>query len=199
MKNIKKVVLASLLLITSLSAYDKFGDLTEYSLVGIEMGYGQVSSEITDASVSPIKYKETDKSLLHLGVKLGAENQHYRVLLSGRYAKDTGSTFDYLMNYEIEIDYLFNVSSYANIFLGAHTGISYMKFNIKGEPFSRTTSSGYYGGNFGVNFHATRTMDIELGTRISLMDVSNIKNNVKYKFNDTVSGYCSIIFKYQMD
>jgi hypothetical protein len=199
MKNLKKVILASTLLITSLSAYDKFGDITESSLIGVEIGGGRISTERTDASSSSVKFKTTDKALAHFGLKLGAENEHYRVLLSGRYAKDTGNLFDYIMSYEVEGDYLFNVSRYANIFLGIHAGATYLKFTLNGEPYSRTISSGYYGGNVGVNFHATRTMDIELGTRFSLLDASNIKNKVKYEVDDTLSAYCSIIFKYQMD
>jgi hypothetical protein len=196
-KKLKKVLLAVALLATPMMADDSFG--TEYSLVGFELGYGSIHSEVTDASGTNVVFKTNDTSLINGAIKLGAQSEHYRVLLSGRYAQDTDSLFDYVMDYEIEGDYLFNFSRYANFFIGIHGGVTYLKFVRPNESFSRTIDSPFYGGNLGFNIHATRFIDVELAGRYSIIDGSNTKNNVEYKFTDSYNLYCSIIFKYQLE
>lgn len=196
---IKKIVLVLVIGMLELFALDDFDIGVHHSLVGVEVGYGNISAEKTNTNTSPAVFSTNDTNIAHLGLKLGAETQTYRVLLSGRYAKDTDSAFDYVMNYEIEGDYLFNFSRSANFFIGVHGGMTYIKFIVSGEPFSRTISSQYYGGNLGFNIHASKTTDIELGSRVMIMDAANTKAGVEYKFTDSMSVYCSVIFKYQLD
>jgi len=197
-KKFLKLFFASTVVMASLNADDITG-YSNYSLVGIEAGYGSVSSEIINTNTTPISFKTNDTGVVNIGLKLGAQSEHYRIFLSGHYGKDTDSVFDYIASYEAEIDYMFNFSHKANFFIGAHTGMSYMKFIISGEPFSRTISTPYYGGNVGFNIHTSHTVDLELGARFSVMNADNTKSGVKYQFNDMTTGYFSLIFKYQMD
>lgn len=192
-KGLKKTLLAVLLTSLPLVAADDFD--VEKSLVGIEAGYGNISSDTT----TPTTYTSNDTKFASIGLKIGAESEHYRITLGARYEKDNDSIFDYITNYEVEGDYLFNFSKMANFFIGAHAGWAYMKFTVPTELYSRTISNSYYGGNLGFNIHATKNVDLELGSRISLLDASNIKNNVEYKFNNQTMGYFSVIFKYNMD
>jgi len=198
-KNIQKIALVSALMVMPLMASDDIDDEITYSLIGVEAGYGKISTEITDKSGANVVFKTDDINLAHLALKLGAESEHYRIFLSGSYAQDSDSFFDYVMNYEVEGDYLFNFSRYANFFVGIHGGITYMKFVRPTETFSRTIDSSYYGGNVGFNIHATRSIDVELGARYSVMDAVNTKSDIEYNFTDDWNGYCSIIFKYQLD
>jgi len=192
-KGLKNTLLAVLVTSLPLAASDDLG--AEKSLIGIEAGYGNISSEITTTTT----YKTSDTKFASIGLKIGAESEHYRITLGGRYEKDNDSIFDYITNYEVEGDYLFNFSQMANFFIGAHAGWAYMKFTVPSELYSRTISNSYYGGNLGFNIHATKSVDLELGSRISLLNASNTKSGVEYKFNDQVMGYFSVIFKYDMD
>ena len=196
---IKKIVLIIMIGMMQAGAYDDFDMGVTHSLVGVEVGYGNISSERTNTNTSPTTFSTADTTIANAGLKIGAESTHYRLLLSARYAKDSDSAFDYIMNYEVEGDYLFNFSRAANFFIGVHGGMTYMKFIVAGEPYSRTISSQYYGGNLGFNIHASKTTDIELGSRMMIMDASNIKSGVEYKFTDSMTVYCSVIFKYQID
>jgi len=196
LKKIVQIAVVSGMLTAGLNADDSFVDK---SLFGVEVGYGQLSSSITDANPSPATYQTVDKKFSSIGLKIGAESEHYRILLNARYAKDTDKDFDYITNYGVEGDYFFNFSQMANFFIGVNAGMSYMKFTIAGESFSRTISDPYYGGNLGFNVHASKSVDLELGARIEELNSDNVKNKVTYEFNDMISGYFSVIFKYQMD
>ncbi len=197
-KRVQKVVMASLLAAMPIMASDDGLGLDE-SLFGIELGYGQLSAETTNTNTTPATYSEGSTNIPYIGIKLGAQSNNYRVFVNGRYGQDQDDIFDYVMNGEVEGDYMFEFSRYANFFLGVHAGMIYTKFRLPSEPFSRTFSEVYYGGNVGFNFHATPDMDIELGSRFSSIDATNVKSGVAYKLTDRISGYCSIIFKYQMD
>jgi len=168
----------------------------DYSLVGIEMGYGSLNYDVTNSNVTPALYGSDSQQYATIGAKIGAENENMRILLSARYGDDFDDYFDYMTNLEVEADYLFNVSSDANIFVGIHGGRTYMKYSVIGESFSRTISESYYGGNLGVNIHAQEDIDIEIGSRFSVLDAQNLRDGVLYDFTDKVAGYLSIIFKY---
>ena len=194
-KGLKNTLLAVMLTSLPLAAADNIG--VEKSLVGVEVGYGNINSDTTDTTAAT--YLSNDTKFASVGLKIGAESEHYRITLGARYEKDDDSVFDYITNYEVEGDYLFNFSKMANFFIGAHAGWAYMKFTMPGELYSRTISDPYYGGNLGFNIHATKSVDLELGSRISLLDAANIKDGVEYKFNNQTMGYFSVIFKYNMD
>ena len=193
--------LAKLILTTSVLALPLLGASTEYtydsfSLVGIEGGYNYIDAAI--ATTTPATYRQDNKSLGHLGLKIGAETENYRVFLSGRYYKGQDNAFDYIATYGGEIQYLFNMFNGANFFIGANGGVANMKFVIQGEPFARTISSPYVGGDMGFNIHAGDGVDFELGGKYMSLNSVNDKSGTSYQFNSVLSAYASIIFKYHM-
>lgn len=189
-KIVSKIVLASLVTASALSAgaFDN-----GISLVGIEGGIGTMKTEVDTATTA----KKEDYSVPSVGLKVGAEYGNYRVFLSGRYFSQ--SDFDYITTFGVEGQYLFNVSKAANIFIGANAGIANMKFLAEGESSSRSLSDPYLGGDIGVNYHVNKEFDIELGARVMNLISENDKYDVTYKFDNIVSGYASLIYKYQMD
>lgn len=165
----------------------------EYSLIGIEGGVTQINYDVSN------KNKTFTNTVGNIGFKLGAESQNYRIFLTANYYTKPNSSYDYIGTYGGELDYLLNVSPKMNIYIGANAGIANMKFKVKDEIGSRTISNPYYGPDAGVNFHVNKLIDLELGTRLMLLDATNTKNGVTYTFNDFITGYASIIFKYNMD
>lgn len=191
-KTVSKIVLVSLVMGSSLLADSSsiFSDGT--SLVGIEGGIGTMKTELE--STPAVK---KDYNVPSVGLKIGAEYGNYRIFLSGRYFSQ--SDFDYITTFGVEGQYLFNVSKAANIFIGANAGIANMKFLVDGESSSRSISDPYLGGDAGVNFHVNEKFDIELGARVMSLVSENSMNGITYKFDNIVSGYASLIYKYQMD
>jgi len=192
---LKIAILTTALLTTSLFAENSGYQYDAKSLVAIEGGYDSFSTETSSNS----SYSSTQDGQGHIGLKIGAQSGNYRVFLSARYYVDPQSKYDYVTSYGIEGQYLFKIMPAADFFVGLNGGLTNMKFKIAGENFSRTISDPYYGGDIGLNFHITKGVDFELGTRYMSMDSSNIKNNITYRFNSIVTAYSSIIFKYKMD
>jgi hypothetical protein len=192
-KVISKIVLAGLVVGTSLVADSSSVFDNGVSLVGIEGGIGTMKTEVNTATSAQKK----DYSVPSIGLKVGAEYGNYRVFLSGRYFSQ--SDFDYITTFGVEGQYLFNFSKAANVFIGANAGIANMKFLADGENSSRSLSDPYLGGDIGVNFHVNENFDLELGARVMNLISENNKNDVTYKFDNIVSGYASLIYRYQMD
>ncbi len=192
-KVFKKVVLASMLVSAPLMAEYSFND-DMYSLFAIEGGYSTFDVERNEAGV-PASIKKYD--MAHAGLKIGAQSKNYRVFLSGRYydAED----FNYATTLGAELQYMFNFAKYADFFLGVNGGIINMRFNPEGEEVSRTISDPYYGADVGFNLHLADEFDFEIGAKIMQIDAHNDKSGINYKFDNLVSGYASIIFKYKMD
>jgi hypothetical protein len=76
------------------------------------------------------------------------------------------------------------------------------------EINSRTISDPYFGGDVGFNYHLNKTYDLEIGARVMATDAKNTQTinyptsgarNVTYTFDNLVTGYASIIVKFQMD
>ena len=190
-KRLNKVVLSTLLVASSLMA-DTFGNI--HSLVGIEGGYTSLDVEknVIGSSAQLEKY-----NMYHGGLKIGAESNNYRFFLSGRYYD--GDDFDYATTYGAELQYLFNVSKSLNLYIGGEVGLIDIRFTPDKATFSRTLSEMYFGGDIGLNFHATKSVDIELGARVLNLDASNTIQNTTYTFDNLVTGYASVIFKFKMD
>jgi hypothetical protein len=186
----------SALLTTSMMAKDIYTN-HDYSLIGIEGGYSSISSDVDDYTNNT--HATNTKSVSSIGIKLGAQSDDYRVLLTANYYNDASRDFDYIGTYGGEFDYLLNVSEKLNIYLGVNAGLANMKYTVPGENFSRVISDPYYGADAGINVHASKLIDLEIGARMMMLDATNTKNNVAYTFNNMISGYASIIFKYQMD
>jgi len=132
-------------------------------------------------------------------LKIGAESYNYRVFLTANYYDDSDGDYDYITTYGIQFDYLLNVSQKLNLYLGVNAGYANMKYTVPTETFSRTIADTYYGGDAGLNVHVTPLVDLELGARMLLLDAQNVKNGTTYTFNNFISGYASIIFKFHME
>ncbi len=201
MKNkIKSMLVASSLLLSSVSfANENFYSQTK-SLVGIEGGYSSLDYE------NGVKTNNTQGSvsLENVGLKIGAETEDYRVFISGNYFFDASSQYDYLVTYGLAIQYKFNVTKVFNIYLGANGGLMNAKVRAKGangieETFSRTFSDPYFGGDLGANIHLGDSVDLELGGRVMSVQADNTINGRTYRIDNIIQAYGSLIFKWQMD
>lgn len=188
---LKKVFIVSAL-VGSLVASDTSEYLVDtYSLVGFEGGYGNIDVDNDVGGVA----STTIHKFPYGGIKIGAQSEDYRLFVSARYYNT--DELDYLTTYGAELQYMFNVSSYMNFYLGVNGGIANSKLVVSGT--SRTISDPYIGGDAGMNIHLGETVDLELGARVMSIDAANKIGGVTYTFNSIVSGYASIIFKYKMD
>ena len=192
-KVVQKIVLAGLVLTTPLMAEFNFNkDI--YSLLAFEGGYSSFDVEKND-TVTPAAITKYD--MMHAGLKIGAQSENYRVFLSGRYYN--ADDFDYATTIGAELQYMFNFSSFANFYVGVNGGIANMRFTALGETTSRTISDPYFGGDAGFNMHITNSFDLELGARVMQIQAENKIGATTFKFDNLVSAYASLIFKYKMD
>ncbi|WP_457745345.1 hypothetical protein [Sulfurimonas sp.] len=189
MKKKLKVIVTSL-------AFVATSAMAGESLIGVEGSFGSMNVDTQD-TVTNVTVNN-DVGLIGGGVKIGAQGDEYRIFLNANYYYPSETNYDYVTTYGAEIDYLVNVSDVFNIFLGANGGIANIKLTDAANV-SRTSSDNYIGGSGGINLHLGDSVDFELGGRLLLLDINNLKNNVKYTFNTIVTGYASIIYKYQMD
>ncbi len=182
--------LSILLSVSSLAAYE----FQTKSLVGIEGGYNNLPYE----NGTSINNEQYSAKVGHAGLKLGAETEDFRVFLSGRYYMGE-SSYDYIATYGAELQYKLNATDIMNFYIGANAGVANMKFRASGESFSRTIQDLYLGGDIGTNIHLGEDTDLEIGARVMSIQAENTKNSVTYRIGNLVSGYASIIFKWQMD
>ena len=168
----------------------------DYSLIGIEGGATSINSDVDDHNANTSD--AVNKTVQNVGVKIGAESYNYRIFLTANYYTNPDSSYDYIGTYGGELDYLLNVSSKMNFYIGINGGIASIKFIAPNETSKRLIADPYYGADAGLNFHASKLIDLELGAKLMMLDATNTKNNVTYTFNNFVSGYASIIFKYEM-
>lgn len=188
MKNIAKlVIVASLATVSSLQAEDI---KPKNSLIGIEGGYNNIDITATNGSYDK-KYP-----LTHVGLKLGAEGESYRAFVSGRFYQ--GDRFDYMNTLEFSLQYLLNVGSKVNLFLGANVGRINFKMQDR-DKVTRELTDTYYGVDLGTNIHLGSSFDLEFGARLNNLDSSHLKNGVTYEFDYLATGYASIIYKYSLD
>ena len=197
MKNrLSKIVVSALLITSSLMA-DESPSLYSYdgvySFVGIEGGIGRLDVERDDGTTSTINKKD----MYGGGLKIGAQTDNYKIYLNANYYD--ADSFDYMTTYGVGLQYMFNFSKGMNAFLGVNTGIANMRFLISGET-SRTISDPYVGGEAGFNVHLGDELDLEIGARILSLDATNIMSGAPtFTFDNIISGYASINFKYKMD
>ncbi|WP_297433616.1 hypothetical protein [Sulfurimonas sp.] len=166
----------------------------DYSLIGIEGGMTSINSDVDTATMSD----SVNKTVQNIGIKIGAESYNYRIFLTADYYTNPDSSYDYIGTYGGELDYLLNVSTKMNLYIGLNAGIANMKFKAPNETTKRLISNPYYGADAGLNFHASKLIDLEVGARLMMLDATNTKDNVTYTFNNFITGYASIIFKYEM-
>lgn len=178
-KTLKNLVLASLVLSAPLAADDYVK-----SLVGFEGGYGKLN--IQDTSTSPLEKERLNTG--HGGIKIGAESRNIRIFLNANYLD--GSKYDNGYMYGGSLQYLFNVASFMNFFIGANAGIA----DIRLDDDLKLRES-YVGADTGVNFHLGKSVDLELGARFA--HINKAKGNIKIK--EHAAGYASLIFKFDLE
>ena len=191
MKNINKIILATLLSISPLLANDSKYEYDSSSLVGFEIGYSGLDVDNDD---TPAIHDTHNFGLG--GLKIGAQTDNYRIFLSARHMQI--DDYDYAYTLGGEIQYIYDFSDYANFYLGLNAGKAEMKFTDM-DGLSRSISDPYFGGDVGMNIHANDDIDLEFGVRIMTLNAENDRKDIIYTFNSITSGYMSIVFKYQMD
>ena len=196
MKKTLPKFLASLLIISSLNAGDYTYNVK--SLVGFEVGGSKI--DVENNHPNPIYTGVKKYNVAQGGIKIGAQSDNYRLFLSGRYF-DPKDSYDYILTTGLELQYLFNFSKVANFFLGVNGGYFMTRFTGYTETNTRSVSDVYVGGDAGFNFHINKTIDIEVGGRYTKLNIeSNIaSSSVTYRFDNIVTGYASVIFKYNID
>lgn len=193
-KVLKKVFIGSALIGSVALADSSAFEVDSYSLLGFEGGYSSLNVEKNVPSTPAVT---NNYKLMNGGLKIGAQSDDYRLFLSARFYN--ADEFDYVTTLGGELQYLFNLSSIMNFYIGVNGGLVNISFTPVGETSSRTISNPYFGGDAGFNLHLGKMTDLEFGARIIGMDAQNIKSNATYKFNSIVTGYASIIFKWKMD
>lgn len=163
--------------------------VADESLIGIEGG-GTIFNVDKNTGASK------DYTLANVGLKLGAQSDDYRAFLSMRYYDN--STFTSMVTYGGELQYLLNVSSMANFFLGVNAGIVDLKMKDS-DNIERKTSHGYIGGDAGFNVHVGESLDVELGVRLINIDAQNVQSNGTYQYNNLITGYGSLIYRFHMN
>jgi len=193
MKNsLSKVVLVTMMATVPLMAGNY--SYNTHSLFAIEGGATNIDVERAGATGG---FDITKTNLPNIGLKLGAEGENFRAFLGGRYydAKD----FDALSTLGGELQYLFNFSKHANFFLGANAGKAFIKIATDGTVPSVSTSSVYYGGDAGFNFHASEMIDLEIGAKYMALDVNEKVGVDTYTIDSMITAYASVIIKWKMD
>jgi len=185
-----KILLASLLLVSTSYAKDNY---SSSSLVGFEAGYSNFDVQYNNP-------KEKEKFGI-AGMKVGAETDNFRMFISARNAFMDSSNVDYSSSYlyGIEFQYMFNIHEKVNFFVGANYGRMSLEFDDVTSA-RREYTTDYIGGDTGFNFHIGNSFDLELGARLmTLDDPEHTLNSITYTFDDVLTGYVSLIYKYQMD
>ncbi len=188
-KVLKKVLLGSLVIGSSLMANGSEYLYNTKSLVGFEGGFGGIN-----VKGAPINDGYVD--IGHGGVKIGAQTEDYRLFLSGRYF--AGNDFNKITTLGAELDYMFHVASFLDFYLGVNGGLVSIDYDDVANV-NREISDVYYGGQLGAKLIVTDWLDLDLGARLMSIQVENTQNSITYSFDDIVSGYVSVIFKYEMD
>jgi hypothetical protein len=192
-KILNKLIVTSLLLTSVTYANDD--RYYSRSLVGFENSYSSFS--VQDASAT--KNKE---SFGAVGMKIGAETKNVRMFLSARngFMSDKNYEYNSSFMYGVELQYMINMDKMANFFVGVNVGKVNFKFNDEAASNNIAYVSGYKGADVGFNIHVADSLDLELGGRFMTLDDSeHTVNGDTYTFDDIITGYMSLIFKYQMD
>jgi len=189
-KKLSGIVLATSLLCTGTYADDlHFKDGTK-SLIAFETGFSSLDMDLPTVSGE-------SESFANVGVKVGAETRNYRVFASFRYLAI--SDFDYATTVGLELQYLINLSSSFNMFVGLNGGYANMKLADSSNR-TRTFSDPYYGADFGCNYHMNENFDLEVGVRVNTLDAENTLDAAgTYKLNNILGAYVGVVYKFDLD
>lgn len=157
-------------------------------LIGLEVGYigskYQYDTGNSDIEGNHIRQK-IDSNSAAFGFKLGAESEEFRIFVDTRIWNsekyNNGWTVGAALQYLIPLDEALNA------FIGVNGG----GVNVKNGQWDR-----YIGGDAGINYHLSDSMDFELGGRYSGTDVNS---ETMGKITSFYNGYVSIIYKFSTD
>ena len=192
----KKVLFAGLLIASASYADSSRDEFYSNSLVGFEGGYANFDLRSVGTTTTT-----TEEKFSSGGMKIGAETKNIRMFLSFRdgFMDDKNYKYDYTYMYGAELQYMFNVASFMNFFIGASVGQISVRFDDAANV-RRDFTTEYMGGDLGFNIHMGDSVDLELGGRlISISEADHLLGGTTYTFDDITMGYASLIFKYQMD
>ena len=190
-KILASAVLTSMLATPALMAESNPYEVDTYSLVGFEGAYGSFDYERSTTA------KAEQINLNGGGVKIGAQSENYRLFVSIR-GYDAGE-FNYARTYGVEGQYMFNFSKFANFYIGVNAGTTDMELRDALTKDTVKVYDPYVGGDAGFNIHLGDMADLELGARIMNLNSDVTVGTTNYSFENLISGYASIIFKYKMD
>jgi len=156
-----KIFLATLLSLSFSHATDKF---SSERLLGIDVGYNNIN----------LNKKSNDKSVRgpEFGLKIGAQNDEWRTILSGNFFTKDGHKYQRVM---LEFDRFVWASLYEKDsivfkpYLGVHVG--WLRYT---DQLSLTDSSLVYGGQAGLAWNVLDEVDFDLGYRYSITDSNQI-------------------------
>jgi len=193
MKKIAISIVATALLTSSLVAGSFDREPAYTALTGVELGYTRVNYDYGT------QYNNTANSVwMPVGaLKVGAESEDYRAFISGKYFYDTDRDYEYITTYGAELQYKFHPADSFDIFIGGDIGVANIKWRADGETFARTISTGYFGGEIGLNIHLDDKFDLELAGRVLSLDAENTINNVSYRINTISTAYVGLVFKWE--
>ena len=198
MKSIlKNVIVVSLLatapLMAETASYSGFDGAK--ALIGFEGGYS--NAEYSRKGLGNINNRSSD--LGYGGIKIGAQTESYRLFLGARVYD--GSDFNSAVSYGAELQYLINFSSMANMYIGINGGLLDVEYHDSEFNNDIELSDPYLGADIGFNIHLGDSADLELGARYMSVDskVAGVNPSYEYTFDNMVTGYASIIFKFKAD
>ena len=143
-----------------------------------------------------------------MGLKIGAENEDYRVFIDGHYYNVSGN-FDYANSVGASVQYLLTFTPDLNMFVGINGGLINIKFVDEKINQSYELSNAYYGGDIGFNYAIHELLGLEVGARFININASNTQLYVdtttgdtlsrRYNFDYMINFYASMIFKFYVD
>nr|WP_275851794.1 hypothetical protein [Sulfurimonas sp. SAG-AH-194-C20] len=165
---------------------------SKHSLFAIEGGTSNLRAETNVGG-----YNIQKSNMGHFGLKLGAESEKYRVFFSAR--NFIAEPNNKLLTAGVEAQYKLNFSKSVNFFIGVNGGSAYIEVGPDGVNPGLDVTTPYFGGDFGLNYHASELIDVELGAKYMLIDSTITQGTTIYDFRDLTSFYGSIIFKWRVD
>ncbi|MEA3522831.1 MAG: hypothetical protein U9R50_07630, partial [Campylobacterota bacterium] len=188
----------------TLSAYE--GSIK--SLIGIEAGYGQFEYSADNADNINMGRNSSSEDFGHLGLKIGAESDEYRLFLDAKYYH-VGGDFDYANSIGGSFQYLLSFTENMNFFFGINGGLMNLKVVDDSIGVSYEYSDPYIGGDIGFNLELSEKLGLELGLRYLNINAENTQYYIDDESGETFSRtytveqminlYASVIFKFYVD
>lgn len=198
------IVFGFLFSVVAVSAYDG----TTKSLVGIEAGYGQFDYSAANQDNINIGRTSSSEDFGTVGLKIGAENEDFRIFLDAKYYQVSGD-FDYANSVGGSLQYLLFITKDFNLFFGVNGGLMNIKVVDSGIGKSYEYSDPYFGGDIGFNYEIMDLLGLEIGARYVNIDAENTQYYTDpdsgdtmsrtYKVEQMINFYTSLIFKFYVN